>query len=129
MRRFGNRRNKDIHWRFIKPSFAKRELRMFMIQRGKVYAVCAAAIACGMVAVSADEFSRVVCDVSALPRTQRFVADLLASRIEARTSPSDAAQTLAVRFAVDATVPGENAVITVRGNGATVAASRFRGLV
>jgi hypothetical protein len=24
LRRFGNRRNKDIHWRFIKPSFAKR---------------------------------------------------------------------------------------------------------
>ncbi len=108
---------------------AKRKLRMSMIQRWKVYAACAAVVACCMIDAAASEFSRVVCDVSALPQAQRFVADLLASRIEARTSPSDAAQTLTVRFAVDATVPGENAVVTVKGNGATVAASRFRGLV
>ena len=100
-----------------------------MIQRWKVYAACAVVVACSMIDAVAGEFSRVVYDVSALPQAQRFVADLLASRIEARTSPSDAAQTLTVRFAVDATVPGENAVVTVKGNGATVAASRFRGLV
>ena len=99
------------------------------IHSWKVHGICAVAIACNMLDVTAGEFSRVSCDVSALPQAQRFVADLLASRIEVRTSPSDAARTLTVRFVIDANIPGENAIVTVKENRATVAAGRFRGLV
>ena len=84
---------------------------------------------CAAIPAVAGEFSRIVCDASALPQAQRFVAGMLASRIEARTPPSDAARTLTVHFAVDANVPGENAVIRVKGNSVTVKAGRFRGLV
>ena len=96
-------------------------------------------IVCGVVAAvaivvaagskDANVFSRVSCDTSSLPQEQRFVADLLASRIEARTPPSDSARALSVRFAIDASVPGENATIMVKDGRAAVTAGRFRGLV
>lgn len=94
----------------------------------KTFALAAAA-ACAATASLAGEFSKVVCDASALPPERRFVAELLTSRVEARTPPSDAAQTLSVRFALDAAVAGEDAAITVDGGTATIAAGRFRGLV
>ena len=74
-------------------------------------------------------FSRVSCDVSALPPEKRFVAEMLASRVAMRTPPSDKAATLTVRFALETGIPGENATVTVKGTRATVAAGRFRGLV
>ena len=78
---------------------------------------------------SQGDFSRVAVDASALPAEKRFVADMLARRVEDRTTPSDSAKSLAVRFELDASVPGENAVVTVKGGKATVRAGRFRGLV
>ena len=80
-------------------------------------------------AVLGGAFSRISCDVSSLPPERQFVAELLSSRIEARTPPSDQAQTLSVRFLLDANISGENATITVKGGQATVAAGRFVGLV
>ena len=80
-------------------------------------------------AVLGGAFSRISCDVSFLPPERQFVAELLSSRIEARTPPSDQAQTLSVRFLLDANISGENATITVKGCQATVAAGRFVGLV
>ena len=74
-------------------------------------------------------FSRVAADASALPAEKRFVADMLTKRIEARTPGSDAAKPLAVRFALDGSVKGENAVVTVKDGTATIRAGRFRGLV
>ena len=56
------------------------------------------------------EYSRVVCDVSTLPFEKRFVAEMLVSRIEARTARPDAMRPLTVRFAPDDAVKGENAV-------------------
>ena len=79
----------------------------------KKHIVCGVVAAVAIVAVAgrkdANVFSRISCDTSSLPQEQRFVADLLASRIEARTPPSNSARTLTVRFAIDASVPGENA--------------------
>ena len=74
-------------------------------------------------------FSRIACNVASLPPERQFVAELLSSRVEARTPPSDRAQTLDVRFVLDAAIPGENADITVKGNVATIRAGRFVGLV
>ncbi|MBQ3290128.1 MAG: hypothetical protein IJH50_12005 [Kiritimatiellae bacterium] len=74
-------------------------------------------------------FSRVAADASALPAEKRFVAEMLTNRIEARTPGSDAAKPLAVRFALDDAVKGENAVVTVKDGTATIRARRFRGLV
>lgn len=74
-------------------------------------------------------FSRVSCNVASLPPERQFVAELLSSRVEARTPPSDCAQTLHVCFVLDASIPGENAAIMVKGNDATICAGRFVGLV
>ena len=89
------------------------------------------ALIAGMMAFSASaaEYSRVACDVSSLPAEKRFVADMLTKRIEDRTTPSDGAKPLAVRFELDAAVPGEDAVVVVKDGAATVRAGRFRGLV
>ena len=74
-------------------------------------------------------FSRVSCDVSALPSEKRFVAEMLESRVAMRTPPSGRAATLTIRFTLETGIPGENAAVTVKGDCATVAAGRFRGLV
>ena len=73
--------------------------------------------------------SRVKADVSALPEDWRLVGGLLRERIEARTAPSDAKETLKVVYKVDTSVPGENAKVTVDGTTATVRASRLRGFL
>ena len=85
--------------------------------------------ACAVTASLAGEFSKVACDASTLPPERRFVAELLTSRVEARTPPSDAAKTLSVKFVLCDRNYGEDAVITVKGASATIFASRFRGLV
>ena len=89
------------------------------------------ALVAGMMAFAAypAEYSRLACDVSALPSEKRFVAEMLQSRVEARTAPSDAAKQLVVRFVPDDAVKGENAVITVKDGMAAIRAGRFRGLV
>ena len=80
-------------------------------------------------AVLGGSFSRVACDVAALPPERQFVAKMLSSRVEARTPRSDRARTLNVRFMLDAEIPGENAVLTVKEGCATIRAGRFAGLV
>ena len=77
----------------------------------------------------ANLFSRIVCDVGALPPERKFVAELLSDRIEARTVPSDKARTLTVRFVLDAAVPDGNAMVKVAGGRADISAARFLGLV
>jgi hypothetical protein len=82
------------------------------------------ALVAGMAAFAASsaEYSRLVCDVSALPSEKRFVAEMLQSRVEARTAPSDAAKQLAVRFVLNDAVKGENAVVTVNDGRAAICA-------
>ena len=80
-------------------------------------------------AVLGGAFSRISCDVSSLPPERQFVAGMLSSRVEARTPRSDRARTLNVRFMLDADIPGENAVLTVKEGCATIRAGRFAGLV
>ena len=75
------------------------------------------------------EYSRIVCDVSALPSEKRFVMEMLTSRVEARTARSDVAKPLMVRFAFDDAVKGENAVVSMKDGMAVIRAGRFRGLV
>ena len=75
------------------------------------------------------EYSRLACEVSALPAEKRFVAEMLVSRIEARTARSDATKPLTVRFAFDDAVKGENAVVVVKAGAAMIRAGRFRGLM
>ena len=82
-----------------------------------------------VLSASAGEYSRGVCDASALPKEKQFVAEMLSSRIEARTTPSGVAKSLAVRFSLDDSVKGENAVVSVKDGVATISAGRFRGLV
>ena len=48
----------------------------------KVFVACVAVAACSMIDVAAGEFSRVVCDVSALPQAQRLVAPVRALAAE-----------------------------------------------
>lgn len=75
------------------------------------------------------ECSRVAADVSALPKEMRLVADLLATRVAERTPVSDAANTLRVRYALDAGVSGEDARVTVKDGAAEIRAAGVRGLV
>ena len=81
----------------------------------------------------AAEYSLVAFDYDAAvcPSNDCFgvVAEMVSKRIEARTAPSDAAKTLAVRFALDDEIKGENAVVTVKNGTAAIRAGRFRGLV
>ena len=88
------------------------------------------ALVAGMAAfaASAAEYSMLSCDVSALPSEKRFVAEMLQSRVEARTAPSGAAKQLAVRFVLDDAVKGESAIVTVKDGRAAICAGRFRGL-
>lgn len=88
------------------------------------FALCVASVSFGAV-----ECSRLSVDVSALPERYRLVGNLLRERVEVRTPRSDAAGTLSVAYAIDPSVPGENAKVTVEGSAAKVRAGRFRGLV
>ena len=99
-----------------------------MKNRNFVFAVVFAAVV-GCLSAGAAEYSQVVCDASALPAAQRFVAGLVADRIGRRTPPSGKAAALTVKFAINPAVNGENAEITVRDNIATVTAGRFVGIV
>ncbi len=74
-------------------------------------------------------FSGVRCDTSALPSDKRFVSDLVVDRIEKRTPPSGRGGGLTVRFVLNPSIQGENAVIAVKGSAATVTAGRFVGIV
>ena len=89
-------------------------------------ALCAASLA---VSSFAGSYSRIDCDASALPAERRFLSDVVASRVEKRTEPSDKAAALKVCFVLDAAIHGENARVSVKDGSATVAAGRFRGLV
>ena len=68
-------------------------------------------------------------DVSSLPDDKRFLGDIVAARIRERVPAIGLQGGLKIRFAMDGTVPGEDAKVTVRGGVAAVRAGRFRGLV
>ena len=82
-----------------------------------------------MALAHAAEYSQMVVDVSALPKEKAFLRDLVLSRVRARTLPSSAGNTLNVRFSIDATLTGENALVSVSGGKAEVRGGRFRSLV
>ena len=83
-------------------------------------AVCAAA--------DAVTYSNISVDVSNLPKERQCIRGIILSRVWARTPPS-AGDTLGVRFAMDASIPGEKAVVDVTNGVATVRGGRFRSLV
>ena len=49
----------------------------------------------------AADYSRIIADVSELPTERQFLREMLLSRAWARTPPSNAAQTLSVKFKID----------------------------
>ena len=79
-------------------------------------------------AAQAATYSDMSVDVSALPKEKRFVRDLLLSRVRARTPPSPGTP-LKVRFVLDGSLSGENAVVTVTNGVASVRGGRFRSIV
>ena len=87
---------------------------------------CMVMVAVG--AARAATYSDLSVDVSALPKEKRFVRDLLLSRVRARTPPSPGAP-LGIRFVLDGSLSGENAVVTVTNGVATVRGGRFRSIV
>ena len=74
-------------------------------------------------------YSRMSVDVSGLPAEKAFLRDLVLSRVAVRTPPSNAADVLTVKFAIDTSIVGENAVVSVRGDCAEIRGGRFRALV
>jgi len=68
-------------------------------------------------------------DVSALPADHRLVADLVRTRVAERTCLQAAAPAYRVTFALDASVPGEQARIAAGADRAEIRAGRLRGLV
>lgn len=99
-------------------------------RESRLYSCILTALVIGLAAsCAADEFSKVDCDASALPQEKRFISDLFSSRIEVRTPPSDSARTLGVGFALDSSIPGDDASIVVKDGRAMITAGRFRGIV
>ena len=89
-----------------------------------------AAMVVGMVLhVEAAEYSNMEIDISSLPKERAFIREVVLSRLWNRTPPSDAANTLAVRFVNDRSLSGENAVVKVGGGTAEIHGGRFRSLV
>ena len=90
-----------------------------------VFALCfaSAALSC------AADYSRIDADVSGLPAERRFLREIVLSRVWARTPPSDAGQTLSVKFQIDGSLSGDDAVVTVADGRATVRGARMRSLV
>ena len=74
-------------------------------------------------------YSRMSVDVSGLPAEKAFLRDLVLSRVAMRTPPSNAADVLTVKFAIDTSIAGENAVVSVRDGRAEIRGGRFRALV
>ena len=68
-------------------------------------------------------------DASALPEEKRFVADIVKTRLQERVPSLGGRGGLRIRLALDPSVPGEDAKVSVRGGEATVTAGRFRGLL
>ena len=91
----------------------------------RAFALCfvSAALSC------AADYSRIDADVSELPAERRFLRELVLSRAWTRPPPSDAAQTLSVKFQIDGSLSGDDAVVTVADGRATVRGGRFRALV
>ena len=88
-----------------------------------------AAAAFALTCVHAADYSQMEVDVSSLPKEKAFLRDLVLSRVRARTLPSSAAATLDVRFALDASLSGEEARVAVSDGKAEVRGGRFRALV
>ena len=68
-------------------------------------------------------------DASALPEGKRFIGDLVLERLRERVPSLGTAGGLKIRFALDSSVAGENARVTVKDGVATVTAGCFRGLL
>ena len=79
-------------------------------------------------ATHAATYSDMSVDVSNLPKERQVLRSMMLSRVWARTLPSPGA-TLKVRLALDASLPGEEAVVTVTNGAAVVRGGRFRSLV
>ena len=73
-------------------------------------------------------FGKVRVDVSALPVRQRFVAEMLETRVRERVS-SGAGKSFDVKYVSDETIPGEQAAVRVRDGRAEIRASRLRGFL
>ncbi len=87
---------------------------------------CLAMAALG--ATQAATYSDMSVDVSNLPKERQVLRSMMLARVWARTLPSPGA-TLKVRFALDASLPGEEAVVAVTNGMAVVRGGRFRSLV
>ena len=116
----GNRPAATRVWRLSRKSCIIRAMKTLVISALMATAVFAAA--------DGATYSDVSVDVSALPKERRFIREMVLSRIWARTPPS-AGATLKVRFGMDASLPGEKAVVAVTNGVATVTGGRFRSLV
>ena len=79
-------------------------------------------------AADAATYSNISVDVSNLPKERQCMRGIILSRVWARTPPSPGA-TLGIRFEMDASIPGEKAVVAVTNGVATVRGGRFRSLV
>ena len=93
----------------------------------KLHLVLCVAATC--LAAEATDYSKIVVDVSALPKERQFIRGVVLSRVWNRTLPSDAARTLTVTFVVDGSLSGENAAVKVADGKAEVRGGRFRSLV
>ena len=85
-------------------------------------------LAAALASVHAAEYSDMSVDVSNLPKERQVLRNMMLSRVWARTLPSPGAA-LNVCFALDASLPGEEAVVAVTNGAAVVRGGRFRSLV
>lgn len=79
-------------------------------------------------AVHAATYSEISVDVSNLPKERQVLRNMMLSRVWARTLPSPG-DALKVRFALDGSLSGEEAVVAVTNGMAIVRGGRFRSLV
>ena len=76
------------------------------------------------------QFSTVSVDTGAIPEEDSFLLELILERVDERVpAPDRTHPVLEVIFRTDPTLPGEDAVVTVRGGRVTVSASGTRGFV
>ncbi|MBQ9739811.1 MAG: hypothetical protein IJV91_02620, partial [Kiritimatiellae bacterium] len=81
--------------------------------------------------VSGATYTGVEMDVSSLPENKAFIGRMVRTRIWERITPVPYVTNanLKVSFAIDETLGGENAVVTVKGGKAEVRGARFRAVV
>ena len=98
--------------------------------KSKILQACAAiAIAAAIPHAEAAVYSKMDIDVSSLPKERAFFRNVVLSRLWNRTPPSDAADTLTVRFVEDSSLLGEPATVKIADGVAEIRGGRFRSMV